>query len=118
MRPHGGASDSRLRSGPLNSLGPVPRTMSSGPRSGAFCPRCGDEIERPPEGDLPGGPRDPDAVLCDGCYFDSFDLVDAPDRIEIRVCSRCGALHRGNRWVDVGARDYTDVAVEETAERL
>ena len=92
--------------------------MSSGPRSGAFCPRCGDEIERPPEVDLPGGPRDPDAVLCDGCYFESFDLVDAPDRIEIRVCSRCGALHRGNRWIDVCARDYTDVAVEETAERL
>ena len=92
--------------------------MSSGSRSGAFCPRCGDEIERPREADLPGGPRDPDAVLCDGCYFESFDLVDAPDRIEIRVCSQCGALHRGKRWIDVGARDYTDVAVEETAERL
>ncbi|MDR9429800.1 MAG: 60S ribosomal export protein NMD3 [Natronomonas sp.] len=92
--------------------------MSSGSRSGEFCPRCGDEIERAPEVDLPGGPRDPDAVLCDGCYFESFDLVDAPDRIEIRVCSQCGALHRGNRWVDVGARDYTEVAVEETAERL
>ena len=92
--------------------------MSSGSRSGEFCPRCGDEIDRPPEIDLPGGPRDPDAVLCDSCYFDSFDLVDAPDRIEIRVCSQCGALERGKRWVDVGARDYTDVAVDETADRL
>jgi len=44
--------------------------------------------------------------------------VDAPDRIEVRVCSQCGAVHRGNRWVDVGARDYTDVAVEETTEAL
>ena len=92
--------------------------MSSGSRSGEFCPKCGEEVERSPGADLPGEPRDPDAVLCDECYFDSFDLVDAPERIEIRVCSRCGALHRGKRWVDVGARDYTDVAIEETAERL
>ncbi len=93
--------------------------MSSGSRSGEFCPRCGDPIERPPDATLPGSAAtDPDAVLCDACYFEDFDLVDAPDRIEVRVCSRCGAVHRGNRWVDVGARDYTDVAVEETAERL
>ena len=92
--------------------------MSSGSRSGTFCPECGDPIERPAEVDLPGGSRDRNAALCDGCYFDSFDLVDAPERIEIRVCSRCGALHRGNRWVDVGASDYTDVAIEETADRL
>ncbi|WP_435196231.1 60S ribosomal export protein NMD3 [Natronomonas sp. EA1] len=83
-----------------------------------FCPRCGDAIERPPDVDLPGGPRDPDAVLCDSCYFEDFELVDAPDRIQIRVCSQCGAVHRGNRWVDVGADDYTDIAVDETAEQL
>ena len=99
--------------------------MSAGSGSGEFCPRCGDAIERPPGVDLPagregrdGGPTDPDAVLCDECYFESFDLVDAPERIEVRVCSQCGAVHRGNRWVDVGARDYTDIAVEETADRL
>ncbi|WP_436907081.1 60S ribosomal export protein NMD3 [Halosimplex marinum] len=91
-------------------------------RSGEFCPRCGDEIEanldaRPA---APGaaGPRDGDSVLCDDCYFAAFDLVDAPDRIDVRVCSRCGAVHRGNRWVDVGAEDYTDIAVEEVSEAL
>jgi nonsense-mediated mRNA decay protein 3 len=63
-------------------------------------------------------PRDRDAVLCDECYFEDFDLVDAPERIKVRVCARCGAVHRGNRWVDVGARDYTDVAVEEVSEAL
>jgi nonsense-mediated mRNA decay protein 3 len=63
-------------------------------------------------------PRDRDAVLCDACYFEDFDLVDAPERIEVRVCSQCGAVHRGNRWVDVGAKDYTDVAVEEVSEAL
>jgi nonsense-mediated mRNA decay protein 3 len=63
-------------------------------------------------------PRERDAVLCNECYFEDFDLVDAPDRIEVGVCAQCGAVHRGNRWVDVGARDYTDVAVEEVTEAL
>lgn len=82
-----------------------------------FCPRCGDAV--PERSDpLPGAPRDRDESLCDACYFDDFDLVDAPDRIEVRVCSQCGAVHRGNRWVDVGARDYTDVAVDEVTEAL
>ncbi|WEL16786.1 NMD protein affecting ribosome stability and mRNA decay [Halorhabdus sp. SVX81] len=88
-------------------------------RSGAFCPRCGDAIESDPT-ERPGQPgaHDPDSVLCDACYFEEFDLVDAPERIEVRVCSRCGAVHRGNRWLDVGAEDYTDVAIEETSESL
>jgi nonsense-mediated mRNA decay protein 3 len=85
--------------------------------SGRFCPRCGDPV---PERDepRPGEPRDPDAVLCDACYFDDFDLVDAPDRIEVPVCSTCGAVRRGESWRDVGARDYTDVAVDEVTEAL
>ena len=89
-------------------------------RSGEFCPRCGDAIERDPGVALPGadGQRDPDSVLCDACYFDEFDLVDAPDRVHVRVCARCGAVHRGNRWVDVGADDYTDIAVEAVSEAL
>jgi len=88
--------------------------------SGAFCPRCGDEMAEPPENRpaLPGAQRDSERVLCDACYFEAFDLVDAPDRIEVRVCSHCGAVHRGNRWVDVGAEDYTDIAVEEVTEAL
>ncbi|MFC7074927.1 60S ribosomal export protein NMD3 [Haloarcula halophila] len=88
-------------------------------RSGEFCPRCGDEIpERAGERPSAADQRDPDSVLCDACYFEEFDLVDAPDRIEVRVCSRCGAVHKGNRWVDVGAEDYTDVAVDQVSEAL
>ncbi|MEF8776442.1 MAG: 60S ribosomal export protein NMD3 [Haloarculaceae archaeon] len=115
-------------------------------RSGAFCPECGTAVEReeprsgqplarasgPEESDdgdydAEGSrteespaeePRDSDAVLCTDCYLDRFDLVDAPDRIELRVCSQCGAVHRGNRWVDVGAEDYTDVAVDAVTEAL
>jgi len=91
-------------------------------RSGEFCPRCGDEIpegtdERP---ELAGasGQRNSEHVLCDACYFEEFDLVDAPDTIQVRVCSRCGAVHKGNRWVDIGAEDYTDIAVEQVSEAL
>ncbi|WP_418286280.1 60S ribosomal export protein NMD3 [Halorubrum sp. DTA46] len=82
-----------------------------------FCPRCGDAVpeRRDP---LPGEPRGRDALLCDDCYFEDFDLVDAPDRIEVLVCSGCGAVRRGESWRDVGARDYTDVAVDEVAEAL
>jgi nonsense-mediated mRNA decay protein 3 len=82
-----------------------------------FCPRCGDPVP-PREEPLPGTPREKDAVLCNACYFEDFDLVDAPDRIEVQVCSQCGAVYRGNRWTDVGARDYTDVAIEEVSEAL
>jgi nonsense-mediated mRNA decay protein 3 len=87
-------------------------------RSGEFCPRCGDEIEgRHDRPAAPGG-GGPDDALCDACYFEEYDLVDAPDRVEVTVCARCGAVHRGNRWVDVGATDYTDVAVDAVSEAL
>ena len=79
----------------------------------SFCPRCGDPIAEDGE-----GATRRERSLCDACYFSDFDLVDAPDRIEVRVCARCGAVYRGNRWVDVGAMDYTDVAIEETSEAL
>lgn len=82
-----------------------------------FCPRCGAAVEARDE-PLPGQPRDRDEKLCDDCYFEDFDLVDAPDRIELQVCSGCGAVRRGNRWVDVGARDYTDVAIDAVTEEL
>jgi nonsense-mediated mRNA decay protein 3 len=83
-------------------------------RSGEFCPRCGEVIERMDPDRRDGR----DDGLCDSCYIDEYDLVDAPDRIQVRVCSQCGAVHRGNRWVDVGAEDYTDIAIEEVTEAL
>jgi len=82
-----------------------------------FCPRCGDAVPERRE-PLPGDPRGRDALLCDDCYFEDFELVDAPDRIEVLVCSGCGAVRRGESWRDVGARDYTDVAVDEVAAAL
>jgi len=84
-------------------------------RSGVFCPRCGDEIERSEE--LPER-EGRDSALCDSCYIDQYELVAAPDRIEVSVCAQCGAVKRGNRWVDVGAEDYTDIAIDEVTEAL
>ena len=82
-----------------------------------FCPRCGEPL--PDEGrirDLPGSPRE--SALCDACYLEDFELVDAPDRLEIGVCAGCGAVRRGENWVDVGAEDYLDVAIDAVSEAL
>jgi nonsense-mediated mRNA decay protein 3 len=84
-------------------------------RSGEFCPRCGETIDRP--GPLPS-PEGPESGLCDECYLETYDLVDAPDRVEVQVCRQCGAVQRGDCWVDVGAEDYTDIAVDAVTERL
>ncbi|WP_265109551.1 60S ribosomal export protein NMD3 [Halosolutus halophilus] len=100
--------------------------------SRAFCPRCGDPVPDRSASDADGDPEaeragghatDPlrpgtEVELCDECYFEDFDFVDAPDRIDVRVCAQCGAVYRGNRWVDVGAEDYTDIAIEEVSESL
>jgi nonsense-mediated mRNA decay protein 3 len=103
-------------SGGLTATSDYDAAMSD-TESREFCPRCGDPVPTRAE-PLPGEPRDRDRRLCDACYFEDFALVDAPDRIEVLVCSGCGAVHRGNRWVDVDARDYTDVAVDEVREAL
>jgi nonsense-mediated mRNA decay protein 3 len=82
-------------------------------RSGEFCPRCGTAVDG-----RAAGPTARDRALCDDCYLEEYDLVDAPERVEVQVCARCGAVRRGNRWVDVGAQDYTDVAVDAVREAL
>lgn len=87
-------------------------------RSRQFCPRCGDPVEGGDRPELPGAPAARETGLCDTCYFEDFELVAAPDELSIRVCGQCGAIHRGNRWVDVGAEDYTDVAIDAVAESL
>ncbi|MFB6227786.1 MAG: 60S ribosomal export protein NMD3 [Halobacteriales archaeon] len=90
--------------------------------SARFCPECGESVTvDPAERDLPEHvcrTRRRERALCDACYFERFDLVSAPDRIEVQVCGSCGAVRRGERWVDVDARDHTDVAIEEVTEAL
>lgn len=81
-----------------------------------FCPRCGDPIESHER--ETAGATNGRAPVCFDCYFEAFELVDAPERIEVVVCATCGAVKRGKRWVDVEARDYTDVAVDEVTEAI
>ena len=82
-------------------------------QSREFCPRCGEAVT--PRASDPG---ESDAGLCEDCYFESFELVDAPERLQVTFCSRCGAVQRGKRWLDVGADDYTDIAIDEVSEAL
>ncbi|CAJ53532.1 60S ribosomal export protein NMD3 [Haloquadratum walsbyi] len=85
--------------------------------SGEFCPRCGDVISKQPSS-RPGAPHERDAVLCNDCYFADFELIDAPERLEVQVCARCGAVKDGSQWVDVDADDYTEVAIDRITESL
>ncbi|WP_114576804.1 60S ribosomal export protein NMD3 [Saliphagus sp. LR7] len=85
--------------------------------SRAFCPRCGDPIDRESAAAAEGEEGDGPAI-CEGCYFTDFEFVEAPERIDVSVCAQCGAVHRGRRWVDVDADDYTDVAIEEVSEAV
>ncbi len=79
--------------------------------AGTFCPRCGDPVD-------PAVVASTKRGLCTDCYLEDFDLVDAPEAVEVTVCARCGAVKRGDSWVDVGARDLTDVAIEEATEAV
>lgn len=84
--------------------------------AGTFCPACGDPVTTDADRDEVGTRRE--RALCDACYFERFDLVDAPDRIEVTVCGRCGAVQRESGWEDLGARDHTEVAIEMVSEAL
>ncbi|MFB6146071.1 MAG: 60S ribosomal export protein NMD3 [Halobacteriaceae archaeon] len=84
--------------------------------AGPVCPDCGDPVSPDREG--AGSRRD--RALCDACYLDRYDLVSAPDRVELDVCGTCGAMRidPDDGWTDVGARDYADVAVEAVSDHL
>ena len=86
--------------------------------SRTFCPRCGDAI---PEGagmapaDARGSRQ---ATICRSCFVAGLELVELPEIVTVRVCAQCGAVHRGRRWVDVGAADYTEVAIDALADAI
>lgn len=82
-------------------------------RSGEFCPRCGESVSA-----RESGRTARDRALCAACYIEEYDLVDAPDRVEVTLCPECGAVQQGNRWVDIGAEDYTDVAIQAVTDAL
>lgn len=73
-----------------------------------ICPRCGEPITVAREQRVQRG----EPALCDQCYFETFELIDVPDRIEVTYCAHCGAVKRGNRWVDIDADDRVDIAID------
>lgn len=86
--------------------------------SGHFCPRCGEPID--PDGGIapPDARGSSQASLCADCYLDAVELVSVPEEVIVNVCSSCGAVRRGETWEDVGAKDYTDIAIDAVTERL
>ncbi len=86
-------------------------------RSGVFCPQCGTSLE-PDEGwaaSAPGSARE--ARLCADCFRERLELVEAPEELEIRLCTKCGAFARDGDWVDA-TEDLTDVAIEAVGNEL
>jgi nonsense-mediated mRNA decay protein 3 len=55
----------------------------------SFCPRCGQEVDR-----LYGEER----KLCGSCYSEKENLVDLPDKLDIKVCEKCGRTDRDGKW--------------------
>lgn len=82
--------------------------------SGAFCPSCGEPV--PAEAVAEAGRRED--ALCDACYLERFELVDAPEAVTVEVCGGCGAVRREGTWTDLDGRDYTDVAIDAVSAAL
>lgn len=83
-----------------------------------LCPACGATVtDDPPTVDSDLALPD-ERGLCTACYLDRLDLVSAPDELTIDYCGRCGAVKRGEEWVDVEARDHTDLAIDAVTEAL
>ena len=55
----------------------------------SFCPRCGQEVDR-----LYGEER----KLCGNCYAEKRDLVDLPEKLDIKVCNECGRTELDGEW--------------------
>ncbi|XGI83261.1 60S ribosomal export protein NMD3 [Halorutilales archaeon Cl-col2-1] len=75
--------------------------------SSAFCPECGEET-------------DPDELLCDACYADSVDPVEAPENLELRVCSVCGSYVDDGDWTseEDDVSEEHELAVERLQDSL
>jgi NMD protein affecting ribosome stability and mRNA decay len=55
----------------------------------SFCPRCGQEVDR-----LYGDKR----KLCGSCYSEKEDLIDLPDKRDIKVCEECRRTECDGEW--------------------
>ncbi len=53
-----------------------------------LCVECGDEVQELHDG------------MCMDCYIDKRVSVDIEDPIEIEICSKCGSVRKGDRWLE------------------
>ena len=54
-----------------------------------FCPRCGQETDK-----LYGENKE----LCAECFPEKNNLLDIPDKVEVKVCSVCGRMKHHGKW--------------------
>lgn len=63
-----------------------------------FCFVCGKKTEKLIEG------------YCEDCYNEKFKLIEAPNRVYVTVCSKCGMIRQENKWVD---KEIDDIIIEK-----
>lgn len=64
-----------------------------------FCPKCG----KPYEG----------LGVCANCYLAQKKLFKAPSLIEIKICPKCNAVYRMNKWREMNLSEAIQEAVKE-----
>ena len=84
----------------------------------AFCPRCGATVAPDEALAQPDVDRVHEAELCRDCYFETFDLVEVPDRLTVHTCTGCGAVHEAGSWHDVDATADMELAIDAVAEQI
>ena len=103
----------------LTCLGDDRRVMSE---LGLFCPSCGEGVSRDRwnaafiKGNKgKGGKQD---ILCDVCYFESFELLKIKSEINIRRCSVCKATYGKNKWVDFKENEEEEIIAKIIEENI
>jgi len=69
-----------------------------------LCVECGDEVLELHDG------------LCMNCYIDKKVSVEIEDPIEIEICSKCGSVKKGDRWLE--RPDFETVMLDRIEDSL
>ncbi|MEF8831999.1 MAG: NMD3-related protein [Candidatus Thermoplasmatota archaeon] len=69
-----------------------------------LCVECGDEVPELHDG------------MCIDCYVDKRVNVDIDDPLEIEICSKCGSVRKGDRWLE--RPDFETVMLDRIEDSL
>ena len=69
-----------------------------------LCVECGDEVQELHDG------------MCMDCYIDKRVSVEIEDPIEIEICSKCGSVRKGDRWLE--RPDFETVMLDRIEDSL